>query len=270
MPIPARSRLGLVLLLAGLTLIACTETNDVPVEVWQGASTPPEVPASRNAVGDVPETPTFEAHPVDPSSLGEPAPVDLSSHPRARRFRTVLSRGAAEGPNFAGHYTVVSWGCGTMCQEFMIVDARTGRVFDGRTTALGIEYQLESDLLVINPPERAAETPCPGQACAPQYLRWIDDRLEPVIAAGEGERIRRATREFIRTQTEVDSVAVEIDALSGEWARVRVIPEAGVTDPAIVYLRRVENAWRVVLIGTAFTPDDLNEAGVPQEVRPSL
>lgn len=269
MHIPARFRPGL-LLLVGIIFFACAEANEGPAEVAHGTAPVPEGTLSSPAGGAAPETPTFEAHPAAPSSLGGPAPVDLTSHPRARRFRTVLSRGAAEGPNFAGHYTVVSWGCGTMCQEFMIVDALTGRVYDGRTTALGAEYRLDSDLLVINPPDRLAETPCPGQECAPQYLRWAGDRLEPVIAAGDGERIRQATREFIRTQTEVDSVAVEIDALAGEWARVRVIPAGGVSDPAIVYLRRVGGAWRVVLIGTAFAPDDLNEAGVPQEVRPSL
>ena len=46
----------------------------------------------------------------------------------ARRLRTMLRIGAASGPNFAGHYTPVTWGCGVACQEFAIVDAKSGRV----------------------------------------------------------------------------------------------------------------------------------------------
>jgi hypothetical protein len=56
-----------------------------------------------------------------------PAPPVLSS-PEARRFRSVLRGGAAAGPNFAGHFTIVVWGCGASCTSAVIVDARTGRV----------------------------------------------------------------------------------------------------------------------------------------------
>jgi hypothetical protein len=44
-------------------------------------------------------------------------------------FRTRLREGSRTGPNFAGHYTVVIWGCGTGCAQMGVVDARTGRVY---------------------------------------------------------------------------------------------------------------------------------------------
>ena len=47
--------------------------------------------------------PRFEDYPVRERFTGRPAPVDLSSDPRARRYRTVLREGARKGPNFAGH-----------------------------------------------------------------------------------------------------------------------------------------------------------------------
>jgi len=51
----------------------------------------------------------------------------------AKRYRTVLREGAAGGPNFAGHYAVVSWGCGASCNDMAIVDTRSGKVtFDKR------------------------------------------------------------------------------------------------------------------------------------------
>jgi len=40
--------------------------------------------------------------------------VVLSS-PEWREYRTMLRKGAKKGPNFASHFTVVQWGCGTQC-----------------------------------------------------------------------------------------------------------------------------------------------------------
>jgi hypothetical protein len=72
--------------------------------------------------------PTFKDFPVSPRYRGKPAPVRLVTQ-QARMYRTVLREGARHGPNFAGHYTIVTWGCGTSCLEFAIVDARTGNVY---------------------------------------------------------------------------------------------------------------------------------------------
>jgi hypothetical protein len=49
---------------------------------------------------------------------------------RARDFSTVILKGAKRGPNFAGHYAIVSWGCGTSCGSYVIVDSRSGRVYE--------------------------------------------------------------------------------------------------------------------------------------------
>lgn len=73
--------------------------------------------------------PAFTDFSVKERFQGKPAPIDLNSNPKARRFRSVLRGGAKAGPNFAGHYTVIKWGCGTACAEFAIVDAKNGRVY---------------------------------------------------------------------------------------------------------------------------------------------
>ena len=49
----------------------------------------------------------------------------------ARLFRTVLKQGAVKGPNFAGHMTIVEFGCGTSCVYWGLVDAKTGRPLTG-------------------------------------------------------------------------------------------------------------------------------------------
>lgn len=61
----------------------------------------------------------------------------------ARKYRTRIRRGAASeegfrrgfeyvetpGPNFAGHYRVVNWGCGSGCLMMVIVDLKTGAIY---------------------------------------------------------------------------------------------------------------------------------------------
>ena len=46
-----------------------------------------------------------------------------------RLFRTRIREGAAKGAVFADHYAVATWGCGTRCLQFAIVDVRTGSVY---------------------------------------------------------------------------------------------------------------------------------------------
>ncbi|HEX8499956.1 MAG TPA: hypothetical protein VF659_05135 [Pyrinomonadaceae bacterium] len=72
--------------------------------------------------------PRFEDYPAREVYRGPVAPVRLDS-PRARMFRTRLSEDSRSGPNFAGRYTVVVWGCGTGCAQMGVVDSKTGRVF---------------------------------------------------------------------------------------------------------------------------------------------
>ncbi len=101
----------------------------------------------------------FQDFPGEPAFTGTPAPVDFSTKPEARTFVSRITEGAKTGPNFNGHYTVIEWGCGTSCQTHAIVDASTGAIVEyGLESALGVDYQLASRLLVVNPPERLSET----------------------------------------------------------------------------------------------------------------
>jgi hypothetical protein len=45
-----------------------------------------------------------------------------------RQFRTRLRAAANERPNFAGHYVLLRWGCGTSCVAGAVIDAFTGQV----------------------------------------------------------------------------------------------------------------------------------------------
>jgi hypothetical protein len=94
----------------------------------------------------------------EPPSPSARPPLDLTSHRDAGRFRTALAEGVARGPNFAGDLTVVSWRCGTACEEGLVVDLRSGRIVGHVEAVLGFEFRTDSRLLILNPPSR----PCCG------------------------------------------------------------------------------------------------------------
>lgn len=71
--------------------------------------------------------PPFDEFPAGPVMDEPSAPPDLSS-PNAKAFRTRLREGVRGPANFAGHYNLVRWGCGTSCVEGAVVDRLNGAV----------------------------------------------------------------------------------------------------------------------------------------------
>jgi len=75
-----------------------------------------------------PAAPTFEQYAAERSAPFSPVPLDLQSNPIARRHSTLIREQMTHGPNYADHYRVVSWGCGTSCSQFAVVNLKTGHV----------------------------------------------------------------------------------------------------------------------------------------------
>src|SRR5208282_3369622 len=118
-------------------------------------------------------------------SHGKPAPPKLI-RPEDRLFRTRIREGASKGPNFAGHYTIAEWGCGSGCISIALVDAADGTVFKVPFDVLGwgmplmeyegryapnregfapLSYRLDSRLLIVRG--------CPeDQNCASYFYEW--------------------------------------------------------------------------------------------------
>lgn len=125
----------------------------------------------------------FGKYSVTSSFHGAPATPKLTTE-REERFERVITESAKKGPNFAGHYTVVSWGCGAACISFAIVDAESGKVFQPPFTGVsfenskgeffqqnGLHYVKDSSLFVLQG--------CPdGRDCADYRYRWTGDKLE--------------------------------------------------------------------------------------------
>jgi hypothetical protein len=122
--------------------------------------------------------------------------------PEQRHYRTRIRNGVSGGsdgwsgswrnpikskrPNFAGHYFVVSWGCGSQCVMMAIVDAKTGVIYDPPLSGAGSELYLpldnlsdmdfdirpDSSLLVLRNACRDFRN-----SCGIYYFNWKDNRF---------------------------------------------------------------------------------------------
>lgn len=72
--------------------------------------------------------PSFDQFRVTQVFSGKPAKPVLRTADD-RMFRTKISDGAKDGPNFAGHYTIAAWGCGAGCVQMVLIDAVDGRIY---------------------------------------------------------------------------------------------------------------------------------------------
>jgi hypothetical protein len=111
------------------------------------------------SVAHAQKLPRFTDYPVSESFTGKNAPLILSRE--ARPYRTRLNEAARQKPNFAGHFIVTTWGCGTECVLGAIIDAVTGRVFMLPTTLCcwganvdeefnPVEFRPNSKLIILS------------------------------------------------------------------------------------------------------------------------
>ena len=108
--------------------------------------------------------PRFEDYPITEVFQGKPHRPILKT-PEQRRYRTRIRQGVEKGwgvwingewgkeqnrpgPNFAGHYVVVVWGCGSCCLMMAVADVETGEVFN---PPLSTNNSLHVPSLVLPP-----------------------------------------------------------------------------------------------------------------------
>jgi hypothetical protein len=80
--------------------------------------------------------PKFDKFRVQETFSGKPAAPQLK-RPKDREYRTKIETEAEQGPNFAGHYRVAVWGCGSSCVQGALIDSKTGQIFDLPFTSIG-------------------------------------------------------------------------------------------------------------------------------------
>jgi hypothetical protein len=72
--------------------------------------------------------PRFEDFPAGEMFRGKPARVHWpTDYPRYDFFKLSIKDLIAGGVNFAGHYAVREWSCGTNCRWLVILDMKTGK-----------------------------------------------------------------------------------------------------------------------------------------------
>ena len=99
---------------------------------------------------------TFEAYQLGEELYrGDIAAVDFTDREDARTYQSIIEEGMKKvSVNFAGAYSVVTWGCGANCQVSTIVDVRTGKIIEyGIVSAYGLAYSPWSSLFIVNPIE---------------------------------------------------------------------------------------------------------------------
>lgn len=103
----------------------------------------------------------FEDYKATESFNGTPAKPNFNTNPAARMFYTRITKDSNKGPNFAGAYAIITYGCGTSCQLHTIVNENTGKIvsYNEILSEAGIRYQLNSRLIIVNPPESIGYAP---------------------------------------------------------------------------------------------------------------
>lgn len=140
---------------------------------------------------DAQSTPTFTQFAAKVESLKN-VKVNLRSHKNASMFRTNLRNAAKEGVNFAGHYILTTWGCGTNCSQSAIIDARNGRVFfptqlegagfgfcDFPDDTEPFIYKVNSRLFVLNG-FKGGDLERENSRCGVYYLEWTGANFKQV------------------------------------------------------------------------------------------
>ena len=150
--------------------------------------------------------PRFADFPVTPIFPGSPGRPRFTSPPHLHpgrdiregdlppdaddRYRSSVEYDAKHGPNFAGHYTIALWSCGTGCSSMVVVDAKTGTLYrdvpfgtldiNGNPAAknheyAGLRFRIDSSLLIVEGCRDADFRRAKGERpdCSRSYFQWM-------------------------------------------------------------------------------------------------
>ena len=143
------------------------------------------------APGAAAQVPTFGGLHVPEVFRGRPAEPMLRTAVQ-KKFQTQIRRQSGLPANFAGHYKIAEWGCGSSCVSIAIIDLKTGHVYDGPFSTLGygtaykyeggddeLEYHVSSSLLIARG--------CPeDRNCGTYYYGWKGGHFDQLRFAPHG------------------------------------------------------------------------------------
>lgn len=131
--------------------------------------------------------PDFADYPVQEIYKGKPARPRIVTRYQ-NEFRTRIREDMEQKVNFAGHYIVATWGCGTGCMQFALVDAVSGQVYDPPMKSVSYHFGPDPDKgpqkfpdMVNMKPESAllVVEGCQSESekCGRYYYRFEKDRF---------------------------------------------------------------------------------------------
>src|ERR1035437_7625251 len=96
---------------------------------------------------DIPsDAPLFATYPAKVFA-GPNAKLKIGNDPEAWLYRTRLREWSSEKVNFAGHYILATWGCGTGCVQIMFIDAKSGKLFHPAGIRSNVAVNVHDEML---------------------------------------------------------------------------------------------------------------------------
>ncbi len=109
--------------------------------------------AVSSAIPRQPKTPRFEDYPAGRIFHGKPTQIDWPpDYAQHEFFQARIHDLVNSGVNFAGHYVVGEWSCGTDCRWLFVLDMRTGKFLS--TAPYGPHRPPNRDWLKTRPESR--------------------------------------------------------------------------------------------------------------------
>lgn len=123
------------------------------------------------------------AHATPAGAVATHLPDFAGRDKRYAYMRAKILQALKASPNFAGHYTIVTTGCGTGCTSNLIVDRETGKVsevpYGGEMQQLlTLRYRLASNVLFA--------TWFDDDLCVKQLARWNGASFE-ILSQPKGQ-----------------------------------------------------------------------------------
>ena len=96
-------------------------------------------------------------------------------------------------------------------------------------------------------------------AVAPQLFAKGEENKEAIIAAA---------KTYVAQNSGMTKITVTVEQVEDDFARAKVTPEdPSAGDPAWVFLKKEDDKWRGLALGTSFTVSDYQELGIPNALR---
>ncbi|HUR80883.1 MAG TPA: DUF3828 domain-containing protein [Thermoanaerobaculia bacterium] len=89
-------------------------------------------------------------------------------------------------------------------------------------------------------------------------------KQERPAAPSDDDALIAAARAYVAKESVVPSSKITVSGKSGDYVRLQVEAVDGQTDPATVFMKRVNGTWTGLSLGTGFPPDDLRALGIPE------